>query len=154
MPKYICPLTPTHTTHMTRYIKIDPLNQSVTEVYGKGLEFLYREMRCEIVQVVPADTARTIDIWVDEEGLLNGCLERNGAVKLNCFPGLLVGVVLLSGGVDAEGETIGSDLTIGEAQKFIKTWFAPPHPATNHHHEEDDPEGTAHEKEHDPATGG
>ena len=66
---------------MLRVIKIDVVNQVVTTIkMDKGLKALYKEIGCELVEKVTL--ANGIDMWLDEEGLL-----QNPQAPKFCFVG-------------------------------------------------------------------
>ena len=79
------------------------------------LQSFYTEIGCRYVEVVqPTDT---ICIWIDEEGLLNGSapnvVATLVAAALGFFGQTLRGTALVTGGGDAEGNTLPlSDLDL------------------------------------------
>ncbi|MFH8439308.1 DUF3846 domain-containing protein [Streptomyces sp. NPDC018007] len=73
------------------------------------LPILYREIGCTAVDVV--DLSRTLSMWLDDEGLINGS-------DANCAATILYalhhaphqtyhGTVVLTGGTDRHGDTLG-----------------------------------------------
>lgn len=69
-------------------ILIDPSKDEVTKVEMTnsvvGLSELYSSIECEVVEriVLGYDEDLSIDLWIDEEGLLNGAGERIGCFSV------------------------------------------------------------------------
>ncbi len=62
---------------------------------------------------------RALDMWVNEEGKLNGLKPNTlGTILYGCFPlDAIVGDIVITGGVDGEGDTLG--LTDKEVETLI-----------------------------------
>ena len=72
------------------------------------LQAIYTAIDCRYVELV--QPTNTICLWVDEEGLLNhsdpNLLATLVAAELGCFPQVLRGDVVVTGGADGEGNTL------------------------------------------------
>lgn len=116
-----------------RHIKLDPRTRTVTEVHIDGsLRSLYDTIECELVERVPLFDSRgqrlPFDAWIDEEGMINGTLDRTGAVLLRTYPySPLAGVVLIDGGPDENGDAMPCPLSIEDVEGWLVGWATPSH---------------------------
>ncbi|MFT7021367.1 MAG: hypothetical protein ACJA07_000444 [Rhodococcus sp. (in: high G+C Gram-positive bacteria)] len=81
-----------------------------------------------------SDSGQEITFWIDEEGKLKGLAPNSEATALlkqwlahdsrNMRDGdVLVGTAVITGGVDAEGETVGlSEESASEIEEFHRGW--------------------------------
>lgn len=118
-------------------ILIDPSKDEVTRVEMDDkivkLSEMYSHIECEMVERAQIGTAvvsvesenelvigkeMSIDLWFDEEGLLNGAPERIGCFKIhgNIYCGK--GLIILS---DYEGESISFDSDHYDLDEFAET---------------------------------
>lgn len=98
-----------------RGILIDVAALTVKEVEFSGLQDMYRLIGCDMVECVGVD--RKTDLWVDEEGLL-----KNDGKGFFLFKGAhqpLKGNGLITGGVDEDGNTLGSTMSVEEACHLV-----------------------------------
>jgi len=91
-------------------ILINPVESKVERVEFDnrivGLKELYDRLQCEVVERVPIASGEdfSVDLWLDEEGMLNGASERIGQFQINDYMFAGYGLIILS---DLEGESIG-----------------------------------------------
>lgn len=105
-----------------RAIKIDVVNQTITEVEMKGssLNEMYRLLECEMIEAITLNRATKKKpgniLWVDEEGLLKPSI---GYFELEDFPQTLSGHGLVTG-IDYDGETVATTLSVEEISSKIE----------------------------------
>jgi len=104
-------------------ILIDPSKDAVTKVEIDnsvvGLSDLYSNIGCEMVErmVLGFMEDYSIDLWIDEEGMLNGASERIGCFSIgdNILYGR--GLIVLC---DMDGESIAFDSEDKDMERFAK----------------------------------
>ena len=91
-----------------------------------GLQSMYDAINVDLIDCVRL--APDLDMWVDDEGLLNGSLVNIWATALRqlffedvAFPYPLAGNALIMGGADKEGMTLGiSEQRIAFCRKVVE----------------------------------
>lgn len=120
-------------------ILIDPSKNEVTRVEMDnevvGLSDLYSNIGCEMVERVSVGSAvvsvdddddvvvgktYSIDLWIDEEGLLNGAGDRIGLFQIHQQVYCGRGLIILS---DYEGEAIAFDSDNYDMSDFAEQIF-------------------------------
>ncbi len=86
----------------TKDEKSGAFSQSIGQrvVEGSFLEFCYKEIECQTVEVV--EVFKGVDFWVDEEGLM---WSGNPIVSYRFFR-TLAGNIVITKGIDQEGNTL------------------------------------------------
>jgi Domain of unknown function (DUF3846) len=102
-------------------IKTDGTKEVVEFEIGKSYDLLSKSVEgwIECVSLV----SRNADMWVNEEGKLNGLPENHQATALWVeeygMTDIIVGNIIITGGVDHEGETLGlSDEQVSEFMEY------------------------------------
>jgi hypothetical protein len=102
-------------------IKTDGTKEVVEFEIGKSYDLLSKSVEgwIECVSLV----SRNADMWVNEEGKLNGLPENHQATALWVeefgMTDIIVGNIIITGGADNEGETLGlSDEQVSEFMKY------------------------------------
>ena len=102
---------------MKKGILIDVQNRTITEVeIGDGIQPIYELVKCDTFTCV--DITETETVYVDDNGLLT-LTENSMFFELKGYPQPLCGNGLILG-VDEEGESVNTKLTIDEVKKLVK----------------------------------
>jgi hypothetical protein len=100
---------------MSNYIvEIDPLKKSIEKVSFADntldLDDLYSSLDCTMVERVSLNSE--LDLWVDEEGGINGASERIGYFNIGEYQFIGKGLIC---SVSADGETIPLNEELADA---------------------------------------
>lgn len=107
---------------------IDPIARTVSQINldpAHGLRDYYAALGCELVECV-ADAIPEHDLWIDEEGLING--NPHGHIFAPAtYQQLFVGRAIVTGGADDEGDTLPATCTAEDIARrvFAVTEFLP-----------------------------
>lgn len=95
-------------------VEIDPLKKSIEKVVFNDntleLDDLYGSLDCTMVERVPLNSQ--LDLWVDEEGGINGASERIGYFNIGEYQFIGKGLIC---SVNEDGETIPLNEDLADA---------------------------------------
>ena len=96
-------------------VEIDPRKKSINKVEfageSVGLGDMYSSLECEMVERLSLNGE--LDLWIDEEGMLNGAGDRIGSFTLGSIKLLGKGLIC---GVTTQGDSVPMD---DETAEFV-----------------------------------
>jgi hypothetical protein len=103
---------------MIKVIAYNPKEQIFRfETINKGIEGYYALLECQTFDVINLD--EHISLYVDDEGLFvsNSPISN---IEYKNYKNKIAGNIVITGGVDEEGNTKSCEISISEAKNIIK----------------------------------